>query len=76
MLKQFLILFSLFMPLVAFAQDEIRTAAGDTVLRKVLKIERMEFFTPKPQLYLANPRQDALPTKVPFSYMKSIRFQV
>lgn len=75
MLKKALMFFAFFIPMMAAAQDEIRTAAGDTVLRKVLAIERQEFFKPTPQLYLENAGQGVLPTKVPFSYVKSIRFQ-
>ena len=43
MYKKILLLCTLLLPVAAAAQDEIRTAAGDTVMRKVLKIERKEF---------------------------------
>ncbi len=45
------------------------------MLRKVRKIERRDFFNARPQLYLENSGIEALPTKVPFSYVKSIRFE-
>ena len=44
-------------------------------MRKVRKIERRDFFNGRPQLYLENSGIEALPTKVPFSYVKSIRFE-
>lgn len=73
--KKILLLYLFLLPWAAAAQDEIRTAAGDTVLRKVRKIERRDFFNGRPQLYLENSGIEALPTKVPFSYVKSIRFE-
>ena len=75
MLKKILLLFCIFLPWALAAQEEIRTVPGDTVMRKVRKIERKEFFTTKPRVYLENIGLEALPTSVPFSYMKSIRFQ-
>ena len=73
--KKILLLYLFLLPWVAAAQDEIRTAVGDTVMRKVRKIERRDFFNGRPQLYLENSGIEALPTKVPFSYVKSIRFE-
>ena len=52
--KKILLLFCIFLPWALAAQEEIRTAPGDTVMRKVRKIERKEFFTTKPQVYLEN----------------------
>ena len=50
--QKLLLLYLFLLPWVAAAQDEIRTAAGDTVMRKVLRIERYEFFNTKPKLIL------------------------
>lgn len=75
MYKKILLLCTLLLPVAAAAQDEIRTAAGDTVMRKVLKIERKEFFTPHPNLILEKTGSNVSTQKVPYSYMKSIRFQ-
>ena len=73
--KKIILLLTLLLPWTLAAQEEIRTAVGDTVLRKVRKIERRDFFNGRPQLYLENSGIEALPTKVPFSYVKSIRFE-
>ena len=73
--KKIILLLTLLLPWTLAAQEEIRTAVGDTVLRKVRKIERRDFFNARPQLYLENSGIEALPTKVPFSYVKSIRFE-
>ena len=73
--KRILLLCTLLLPMAAAAQDEIRTAAGDTVMRKVLRIERKEFFNPHPNLILEKTGSDISTQKVPYSYMKSIRFQ-
>lgn len=75
MLKKILLLSILLLPWTLAAQEEIRTAAGDTVMRKVRKIERRDFFNARPQLYLENSGIEALPTKVPFNYLRSIRFE-
>lgn len=75
MYKKILLLCTLLLPVAVAAQDEIRTAAGDTVMRKVLKIERKEFFTPHPNLILEKTGSNVSTQKVPYSYMKSIRFQ-
>lgn len=75
MLKKILLLSILLLPWTLAAQEEIRTAAGDTVMRKVRKIERRDFFNGRPQLYLENSGIEALPTKVPFNYLRSIRFE-
>ena len=72
--KKILLLYLFLLPWAAAAQDEIRTAVGDTVMRKVLRIERYEFFNTKPQLILEKSGEYILPRKVPFTYMKSIRF--
>ncbi|HAC41296.1 MAG TPA: hypothetical protein DCF48_07015 [Rikenellaceae bacterium] len=73
--KKILLLSILLLPWTLAAQEEIRTAAGDTVMRKVRKIERRGFFNARPQLYLENSGIEALPTKVPFNYRRSIRFE-
>ena len=73
--KKIILLLTLLLPWTLAAQEEIRTAVGDTVLRKVRKIERRDFFNGRTQLYLENSGIEALPTKVPFSYVKSIRFE-
>lgn len=73
--KKIILLLTLLLPWTLAAQEEIRTAAGDTVMRKVRKIERRDLFNGRPQLYLENSGIEALPTKVPFSYVKSIRFE-
>ena len=73
--KKIILLLTLLLPWTLAAQEEIRTAVGDTVLRKVRKIERRDLFNGRPQLYLENSGIEALPTKVPFSYVKSIRFE-
>lgn len=71
------ILFVLFalLPLMAAAQEEIRTVGGETEIRKVRTIERQSFWMKHPQILLESKRPEGSPNKVPFTYMESIRFQ-
>lgn len=70
------------MSLGAWAQDEIRTAAGDTVVRKVVKIDRVDRSKLRPEdapkrkyLRLKGTMEPGLDTKVPFFYATSVRFK-
>ncbi len=70
------------MSLGAWAQDKIRTVTGETVVRKVVKIDRVDRSKLLPEeapkrkyLRLKGTRESGLDTKVPFSYATSVRFK-
>ena len=74
-MKKFLLILAILLPLSAAGQEEIRTVAGDTVLRTVLRIDRPWFLSRGDKVHLKNTKKGKLPVKVPFSYLESIRFQ-
>ena len=74
-MKKMLLILMLLVPLSAAGQEEIRTVAGDTLLRTVLRIDRPKLLSRGDKVILQKEKVGKLPTEVPFSYLESIRFQ-